>query len=81
MYDVLYEQLTISNQTVSKAKQIKLPIKIPIKLHNDITREAKSGKIAQTVKSIANKVLGRAPANLGKLFRDLKNQWCIKITL
>ena len=53
---------------------------IPIKLHNDITREAKRGKTAQTVKSIANKVVGRVPANLGKLFRDLQNQCHIKIT-
>ena len=55
-------------------------INIPIKLDSDITREAKSGKIAQTVKSIANRVVGRVTANLGKLFRDLQNQWGIKIT-
>ena len=61
---------------------IRMPelINIPIKLHNDITREAKRGKIAQTVKSITNKVVGRVPANLGKFFRDLQSQWCIKIT-
>ena len=61
---------------------IRMPelINIPIKLHNDITREAKSGKIVQPVKSIANKVVGRVPANLGKLFRDLQNQCHIKIT-
>ena len=64
------------------AMLIRMPelINIPTKLHNDIAKGAKSGKIAQTVKSIANKVVGRIPANLGKLFRDLQNQWCIKIT-
>ena len=64
------------------AMLIRMPelINIPIKLHNNITREAKSGKIVQTVKSIANKVVGRVPANLGKLFRDLQNQCHIKIT-
>ena len=61
---------------------IRMPelINIPIKLDNDITREVKSGKIAETFKSIANRVVGRVPANLGKLFRDLQNQWGIKIT-
>ena len=29
---------------------------------------------------MANKVVGRVPANLGKLFRDFQNQWRIKIT-
>ena len=64
------------------AMLIRMPelINIPIKLHNDITKDAKSGNIAQTVKTIANKVVGKVLANLGKLFRDLQNQWCIKIT-
>ena len=64
------------------AMLIRMPelINIPIKLHNNITREAKSGKIVQTVKSIANKVVGRVPANLEKLFCDLQNQCHIKIS-
>ena len=80
-------KMLVQNEDCNKydpfAMLIRMPelVNIPIKLHNDITRDVKSGKIAQTVKSIANKVVRRVPANLGKLFRDLKNQWCIKITL
>ena len=55
-------------------------INIPIKRLNGITREAKRGEIVKTVKPVANTVVGRVLANLGKLFCDLQNQWCIKIT-
>ena len=44
---------------------------IPKELLEDVTREAKEGMATQTVKSIASKTVGRVPANLGKIFRNL----------
>ena len=79
-------KMLVQNEDDNKSNPFPLLIRMselinsPIKLHNDITREAKRGKIAETVKSITNKVVGRIPTNLGKFFRDLQNQWCIKIT-
>ena len=52
---------------------------IPENLHFEVTREARSGKLAQTVKDIAAKVAGRVPANLGKLFRDLEKFWSLNV--
>ena len=47
---------------------------IPIHLHNDVTRERKGGCPKQRVKDIAEKPVGRVPANLCRVFRKLKKE-------
>ena len=56
---------------------------IPCEFHDKVTREAKGNFPEQRVKDIADKVVGRVPANLCKLFlcvltkREVSNITCI----
>ena len=50
------------------------PLKdIPFSFHKEITRKAKRKELAQFFYQIAIKVVGRAPANLGKLLRKIED--------
>ena len=54
---------------------------IPVNLHDDITRpKKKSNEKNQTVKEIAEKDVGRVPANLCGVFRDLLKSGKAKIS-
>ena len=55
---------------------------IPVNLHGDITRPKKipSNEKKQTVKEIAEKDVGRVPANLCGVFRDLLKSGKAKIS-
>ena len=59
-------QNEVGNKYDAFAMLIRMPelINILTEFHNDITREAKRGRAAQTVKSITNNVVGRVPENL-----------------
>ena len=46
---------------------------IPILFRGAVTRPAKNGKPEQTVAEIAGRMVGRVPANLGEVFKDLKD--------
>ena len=43
---------------------------IPVSLRTEVTRPEKKGSSKQTVQDTAGKMVGRVPANLGKLFKD-----------
>ena len=46
---------------------------IPTSFHSAITAQAKKGRAEQTVRQIAGKMVGRLPANLGKVLKDMKH--------
>ncbi|XP_077869670.1 uncharacterized protein LOC144361685 [Saccoglossus kowalevskii] len=52
---------------------VKMPplCRIPNELHDEVTREGRGNQPNQTVRSIADKQVGRVPANLCKVFRRL----------
>ena len=45
---------------------------IDSKLHDCITRNERPGKPCQKVRDVAGCMVGRVPANLGKIFRDIE---------
>ena len=48
-------------------------------LHGEIVSKRKGATSEQTVKDVSEKIFGRVPANMGKLFRDLHNLWSIEV--
>lgn len=50
------------------------PLKdIPFSFHKEITRKAKGNKPVELVYQTASKIVGRVPANLGKVLRKIEN--------
>ena len=81
-------ELQVLNEVINKNDPNAMLVKmlgleeIPVNLHGDITRPKKisSNEKKQTVKEIAEKDVGRVPANLCGVFRDLLKSGKAKIS-